>query len=189
MALANAQQIKDQSSKLSKLPAKVNLDIQIACGLIGVTLFSPQGIQQMKQMLGTAKDIVEVTAHLIFMAMFSIRQKLQQKGMNLDPRIWTCQGGVLDRVLFDTVGIMVAILKMPQAGDPKFVSAVKESIFNLMHDNDAASQGKQPPQMEEDDDEDQKEQQEDSQVQQQAGVVPPQQPQQQGLVAPRGQGA
>lgn len=125
---------------LQKVSGKsAQMDLQIATGIIGMALLSPQGLQQIGNMLKTAKDPVQVVAHMIFMAMFQARKALQQKGLKLDARIWIAGGGVIDRVIFELMGVLYSVFQMQEAGDKKFVAAVKEAVLNLMHDNQEAS--------------------------------------------------
>lgn len=151
----------NNKKELQKVSGKsAQMDLQIATGVIGMALLSPQGLQQIGNMLKTAKDPVQVVAHMIFMAMFQARKVIQQKGIKIDPRIWVAGGGVVDRVVFELMGVLYSVFQMQEAGNPKFVAAVKEAVLNLMEDNQEASRGNQEGQGEDQDDEGQEEEQE-----------------------------
>jgi len=156
-----------QQSKLKTLPNDAKRDTQIAAGLAVTGLLSQQGLQSIAQVLQGAKDAAQALGHVIFMALSKVREKLQQRGMKIDDKVWIAGGGVLDRVLFEVMTAIATILKFKQAADPNFVHDVKETVLGLMHDDDNGPHNQQS-----DNDEDD---------QQQAG--PP------GLGAPQQQGA
>jgi len=161
--------------KLETLDKGAKLDTQVAAGLVAAGLISDQGIQAMSQVLQGANDPVQALAHVIFMAIGKVREKLDQKGMKIDDKVWIAGGGVLDRVMFEVMGVLIAVVGYKQASDPKFVHDVKMGVLDLMHDDD--EQGENP--QEEQGESPEQEQQEPEQSQQ-AGP---------GLGAPMQQGA
>lgn len=141
---------------------KVKLDLQIACGLVELALFGKDGLPQLVNNMQKSKDPAQVLATILFTAIFKSDDAMKKRGMQLDERIWTSNGGVLDRVLFDAMGILNS-LGFKQTEDPHFTAAVKAGVLGLMHGNshgqdqmnqqqqsDPSQQQQQPPQQQQD---------------------------------------
>lgn len=118
------------------LGKSAKLDTQIAAGLTMAGLSSDQGLQSIQQVLQGATDPAQAIAHVVFMAIEKVKNKLEQQGMAVDDRVWMASGGVLDRVLFEIVGLLYGVIGFEQAADPKFVASLKQAIVDLMSQAD-----------------------------------------------------
>lgn len=168
-------------AKLKNVGDHAKQDTQIAAGLATAGLLSDQGLQAMTQVLQGAKDPVQALAHVIFMALSKVRQKLIQKGIKIDDKVWIAGGGVLDRVMFEVMTALVGILGYKQAGDATFVHNVKEAVLDLMNSEEEQSeQGSDNEEAEESPEEEASESPEEEQQEQQQGTE--QQPK--GIAAP-----
>lgn len=121
------------------LDKQASIDIGIAGGMVIAGLASQQGLQSLQQVLQGAKDAPAAIGHVIFMAIHQVKQKLEEKGIPIDDKVWLANKGVVDRVLFEVVGLLYGVLGYKQAADPRFVHAVKDAIVTLMQQDDAQS--------------------------------------------------
>lgn len=120
------------------------MDTQIAAGMCAAALLSDQGLQALKQVVEGANDPAQAIAHVIFMALDKVRQKLAEKGIKIDDRIWIAGGGVLDRVLFEVAGALYGILGYQQIANSQFVHSIKEGVLDLMQDHEDGVQEQGP---------------------------------------------
>jgi hypothetical protein len=146
---------------MKTLDKQHKVDTQVAAAMTTAALISDQGIQSVSQVLKGAKDPVQALAHVIFMALGKVREMLQQKGLKIDDKVWIAGGGVLDRVMFELMTVLVGVVGYKQAGDPTFVHDVKDAVLQLMQQDD--EQGESP--QEEQGESPEQEQQEPEQLQ------------------------
>lgn len=107
-------------------------DIQMAGTLTAAGLLSDQGLQSLQQVLQGASDPAAAVGNAVFMALSKVREKLEQNDMSIDDKLWVAKGGVLDRVLFEVITALKAILGFQQADSAEFAGAVKNSVMQLM---------------------------------------------------------
>lgn len=128
------------------------LDIQVAGSLVVAGLISDEGLRALMQVLKGAQDPAMAIGNAVFMAISKVREKLDQNGMSVNDKLWMAKGGILDRVLFEVVGVVKAVLGFEAAGSPQFAQAVKQAVVSLMQQESAqagavdASQARQPVQ-------------------------------------------
>lgn len=108
------------------------LDIQVAGSLVVSGLLSDEGLRALSQVLRGAQDPAAAVGNAVFMALSKVREKLDQQGLSINDKLWMAKGGILDRVLFEVIGVVHAVLEYPPAGDPAFAQAVKQSVVGLM---------------------------------------------------------
>lgn len=120
------------------------VDNDIAYAAVMNTVFQGGGIQQLQQILGSAPDPVPALAQLIFSLLTMVRES-SQNSMELNPKIWTSPGGVLDRVTKD-VCQLAASMGIEGADSPDFGVAVKREVVNLMKTQDQAGASQVTPQ-------------------------------------------
>lgn len=121
------------------------LDIQLAGSLTAAGLLSDEGLQAMQQVLQGSQDPAAAIGNAIFMAISKVREKLDQNDMAIDDTLWAAKGGVLDRVLFEVITALKAVLGFEAAGTSEFAQAVKQSVIQLM-EQESAGGGEMPPQ-------------------------------------------
>lgn len=107
-------------------------DIQMAGSLVIAGLLSEQGLQALQQVLQGAKDPVAAIGNAVFMALSVVRDKLDQQGLSIDDKLWVARGGVLDRVVFEVLVVLKEVLGVQEAKTPQFAAGLKESIMQLM---------------------------------------------------------
>ena len=128
------------------------LDIQVAGSLVVAGLISDEGLRALMQVLKGAQDPAMAIGNAVFMAISKVREKLDQNGMSVNDKLWMAKGGILDRVLFEVVGVVKAVLGFEAAGSPQFAQAVKQAVVSLMQQENAqagavdAPQARQPVQ-------------------------------------------
>lgn len=128
------------------------LDIQVAGSLVVAGLISDEGLRALMQVLKGAQDPAMAIGNAVFMAISKVREKLDQNGMSVNDKLWMAKGGILDRVLFEVVGVVKAVLGFEAAGSPQFARAVKQAVVSLMQQESAqagavdAPQARQPVQ-------------------------------------------
>lgn len=128
------------------------LDIQVAGSLVAAGLISDEGLRALMQVLKGAQDPAMAIGNAVFMAISKVREKLDQNGMSVNDKLWMAKGGILDRVLFEVVGVVKAVLGFEAAGSPQFAQAVKQAVVSLMQQESAqvgavdAPQARQPVQ-------------------------------------------
>lgn len=111
-------------------------DISVAAGLTAAGLLSDEGLQALGQVLQGASDPASAIGHAVFMALSKVRDKLESEGMSIDDKLWVAKGGVLDRVLFEVASVLVAVLGFQDAANPQFVQQLKQSVIQLMEQED-----------------------------------------------------
>jgi len=111
------------------------VDNDIAYAAVMNTVFQGGGLQQIQQTLQGVPDPVPALANMIFSLLSTAREASQS--MNLNPKIWTSAGGVLDRVTKD-ICQLAASMGVQGADTPDFGVAVKAEIVNLMKAQDQA---------------------------------------------------
>jgi hypothetical protein len=94
----------------------------------------------LQQVLQGANDAPQAIAHVLFMFVMQVKDKMEQQGMPVDDKVWLASGGALDRILFDTVGILAGVLGFKEAGNPEFVHALKDAVVSMMLDSDSQSE-------------------------------------------------
>lgn len=166
-------QEQQKPRKLKQLHSDAKLDTQVAAGMVTAGLISDEGIQAMQQVLQGANDPAQAIAHVIFMAMSKVREKLIQNKIPVDPKVWIAGGGVLDRVIFEVMGVLFAVMQFKDASNSQFVHSVKEAVLDLMQDEQDSMESGQPQEPDND--------QDDMSQQQQMGQMPPQ-----GMMVPQG---
>lgn len=112
-------------------------DISVAAGLTVAGLLSDEGLKSLGGVLQGAADPAAAIANAVFMTLSTVREKLEQNGMPIDDKLWVTKGGVLDRVLYEVVNVLAAVMGFEQAGDPKFVDSLKRNVIALMEKEDA----------------------------------------------------
>ncbi len=128
------------------------LDIQVAGSLVVAGLISDEGLRALMQVLKGAQDPAMAIGNAVFMAISKVREKLDQNGMSVNDKLWMAKGGILDRVLFEVVGVVKAVLGFEAAGSSQFARAVKQAVVSLMQQESAqagavdAPQARQPVQ-------------------------------------------
>lgn len=128
------------------------LDIQVAGSLVVAGLISDEGLRALMQVLKGAQDPAMAIGNAVFMALSKVREKLDQNGMSVNDKLWMAKGGILDRVLFEVVGVVKAVLGFEAAGSSQFARAVKQAVVSLMQQESAqagavdAPQARQPVQ-------------------------------------------
>lgn len=132
------------------LGKEAGIDIQIAGGMVVAGLASPNGLQTMQTVLQHAQDPANALGQIVFKMMLQVKQKLQERGVPIDNNVWLADKGVVDRVIFEVVGLLYGVLNYEQAADPNFVHAFKDSIVTAMEGHNASNGA---PGMPEEDDE------------------------------------
>lgn len=107
-------------------------DIQMAGTLTAAGLLSDEGLQSLQQVLQGASDPAAAVGNAVFIALSKVREKLEQNEMSIDDKLWIAKGGVLDRVLFEVITALKAVLGFEAAGSGEFAAAVKDSVMQLM---------------------------------------------------------
>lgn len=121
------------------------LDIQVAGSLVAAGLISDEGLRALMQVLKGAQDPAMAIGNAVFMAISKVREKLDQNGMSVNDKLWMAKGGILDRVLFEVVGVVKAVLGFEAAGSPQFAQAVKQAVVSLMQqESEQAGAGATP---------------------------------------------
>jgi len=121
-------------------------DVQVAGSLVVAGLISDEGLQALQQVLQGAQDPVAAVGNAIFMALSKVREKLDEQGMSIDDKLWIANGGVLDRVLFEVISVLKIVLGFEQAGTAEFASSLKNSVVQLMQQEESGAQEQGPPQ-------------------------------------------
>lgn len=111
---------------------KESTDVQVAAGLTTAGLLSDEGLAALGQVLQGANDPAAAIAHAVFMALSKVKDKLEEQQMTIDPSVWVSGGGVLDRVLFEVISVLVAVIGFKDAANPDFVKQVKGDVIDLM---------------------------------------------------------
>lgn len=122
------------------------LDIQVAGSLVVAGLISDEGLRALMQVLKGAQDPAMAIGNAVFMAISKVREKLDQNGMSVNDKLWMAKGGILDRVLFEVVGVVKAVLGFEAAGSPQFAQAVKQAVVSLMQQESAQAGAEATPQ-------------------------------------------
>lgn len=146
--------MRDMSMQQEAAPEQNSdaLDIQVAGSLVVAGLISDEGLRALMQVLKGAQDPAMAIGNAVFMAISKVREKLDQNGMSVNDKLWMAKGGILDRVLFEVVGVVKAVLGFEAAGSPQFAQAVKQAVVSLMQQESAqagavdAPQARQPVQ-------------------------------------------
>lgn len=110
----------------------VALDVQIASGMIAAGLLSQDGVKQIQQVLQGASDPAAAIGNAIFQAMSTVAVQLKNQNIEIDDKAWIAGGGVLDRVMYDVIGLLVGAFGFEQAATPEFVKDLRENITDLM---------------------------------------------------------
>ena len=103
-------------------------DVNVASGLVLSLMFDPQGVQGITQALKQT-DPVQGMASILSVLLPKVRQ--QTEDLDIDPRVWTAKGGVIDRVVAESMGL-VASLGVPGADTPEFGRAVKQELRGML---------------------------------------------------------
>ena len=134
--MANKKPKIDQSGRKMIDARHARIDTQIAAGLVVTILLSKEGVAALQQMLQAAKDPVQVIAHVLYGAIAKVKQQLHARKMKIDERVWIAHGGVLDRVMVEIMMFIGTGLKFQPATNPQFVAQVKQTVLQLMEQDD-----------------------------------------------------
>lgn len=121
------------ATKAKKVTKNDRIDLDMTMGLIGNALLSDQGIGQMKQMMGAAKDPSAVLGQLAYHAIGAVKDKLETKGMDISPKIWVARGGVVDQTIAEAAKAIAGIGKSPQILNRNVLEAARSQVLEALH--------------------------------------------------------
>lgn len=111
-----------------QLGKEVDSDVQIATGMIMSMLMEPQALQGVQQAMSQS-DPVLALSNILAILLEKVREQTQQ--LQLDDRIWSAEGGVIDQVVADASNV-VASLGVEGADQSEFGQSVKEMLMQVL---------------------------------------------------------
>lgn len=117
----------------NKVSKNDRIDLDLAMGLIGNSLISDKGLDQMKSMMGAAKDPAGVLGQMAYHAIGSTRDQLATKGIKLSPKIWVARGGVVDQTIAEAAKVIAGVGKSPQILNRNILEGARSQVLDAMH--------------------------------------------------------
>lgn len=110
----------------------VKNDAELAAGLVLAPLYTQKGgIQNMLKTVTSSGDPAAALAHMLFALFSNARNALLKNGMKVDNRAWLAQGGAVDIVIKDVLGI-IASTAGKQLASSAFARDVKKDLMQIM---------------------------------------------------------
>ena len=120
------------------------IDLDMVMGLIGNSLLSDQGIQQIKQLMSQAKDPTGVMAQLVFHAVSQVHDQLIAKGLKVSSKIWVARGGVVDQTIAEVAKLISSINNNPDIINQNILEQTRQQVIQLLQAQEAHHQSNSP---------------------------------------------
>ncbi len=114
-------------------PSKADkIDLEMMMGLIGNGLLSESGIEQIAGMSSQTQDPTGLVANVVLQAVMGAREKVEERGMALSPKIWTARGGVIDRTVAEVAKLAAAVTENPQFVHPQMLEETRKQVVGML---------------------------------------------------------
>lgn len=127
------------ATKPKQVGKKERVDLDMTMGLIGNSLLSDQGLQQMKSMMGAAKDPAGVLGQMVYHAVGGAKDQMEARGLKVSPKIWVARGGVVDQTIAEAAKVIAGVGNSPAILNRNVLEAAREHVLEGLHQEERAN--------------------------------------------------